>query len=135
MKKSLFMAVAMLVSSSAFAATDHYVLRDTDHNHVQHLKITSLNGEVIVSEDVDFEPNINEAGRPACTADVSGEAKKVSETELVLRKHLAGEKAVCELKIYLSPTGARVDQSDGCQNFAAGICHFTSDGKELIKIQ
>ncbi len=135
MKKSLFLAVAMLVSSNVFAVTDHYVLRDTDHNHVQHLKITSLNGEIIVSEDVDFEPTISEAGRPACSADVSGEAKKVAENELVLRKHLSGEKAVCELKIHLTPTGARVDQSDGCQNYAAGICHFTTDGKELIKIQ
>ena len=61
MKKSLFLAAAMLVSGGAFASADHYVLRDG--NHVQHLKITKINDEITVSADVDFEPNANEAGR------------------------------------------------------------------------
>ena len=123
----------MLVSGSVFATTDHYVLRNDSHIH--HLKITTVKGEVTVSTDVDFEPTAAETGREACTADVSGEAKAVSANEIVLRKHLVGEKAVCELKIHLTPTGATIDQSEGCTNFAAGICHFTSDGKELVKIQ
>ncbi len=50
----------MLVSGGAFAAADHYVLRDG--NHVQHLKITKTNDDITVSADVDFEPNANEAG-------------------------------------------------------------------------
>ena len=133
MKKSLFMAVALLVSSNVFAATDHYILKDDSHVH--HLKITTIKGETTVSTDVNFEPNAAEAGREACAADVSGEAKVVAANELVLRKHLAGEAAVCELKVHLSPTGAKIDQSEGCANFAAGICHFASDGKELVKVQ
>ncbi len=93
MKKSLFLTVALLVSGGVFASTDHYVLRDG--NHVQHLKITTVNNEITVSSDVDF----------------------------------------CELKVHLSPTGAKVEQSEDCRNFAAGICRFSSDGKELIKVK
>ena len=133
MKKSLFLVAAMLVSSSAFAATDHYILRDG--THVQHLKISTVKGEVTVAEDVDFEPNASEAGREPCSADVSGEAKTVAPNELVLKKHAAGQAAFCELKVHLSPTGAKVEQSEDCGNFAAGICRFSTDGKELIKVQ
>jgi hypothetical protein len=133
MKKSLFLVAALLVSGSAIAATDHYILRDG--NHVQHLKVTTVKGEVTVSEDVDFEANASETGRDACSADVSGEAKTVAANELVLKKHAAGQAAFCELKVHLSPTGAKVEQSDDCVNFAAGICRFSTDGKELIKVQ
>ena len=52
MKKSLFLVAAMLVSSNALAATDHYILRDGAH--VQHLKISTVKGEVTVAEDVDL---------------------------------------------------------------------------------
>lgn len=133
MKKMLFLVVAMLVSGSALAATDHYVLRN--ENHVHHLKITKVNDEITVSSDVDFEPNANEAGSSACSADISGEAKSVSDNEIVLKKHSGSEATYCELKIKLSPTGAKIEQSKDCDNFAAGICHFSSDGKELIKIK
>jgi hypothetical protein len=133
MKKSLFLTVAMMVSGGALAATDHYILRDG--NHVQHLKITTIKDDITVSADVDFEPNASEAGREPCSADVSGEAKSVAANELVMKKHLAGEASFCELKIHLSPTGAKIDQSDDCGNFAAGICRFSSDGKELIKVK
>ena len=61
MKKSLFLVATMLISGGAFAATDHYVLRDG--NHAQHLKITKINDDITVSADVDFEPNANEAGQ------------------------------------------------------------------------
>ena len=47
MKKSLFLVAAMLVSSNALAATDHYILRDGAH--VQHLKISTVKGEVTVA--------------------------------------------------------------------------------------
>ncbi|MGZ8947478.1 MAG: hypothetical protein ACXW1W_18890, partial [Methylococcaceae bacterium] len=91
------------------------------------------NDEITVSSDVDFEPNANEAGSSACSADISGEAKSVSDNEIVLKKHSGSEATYCELKIKLSPTGAKIEQSKDCDNFAAGICHFSSDGKELIK--
>ena len=133
MKKHLFLAIAMLVSSSAFAATDHFLLRDG--NHVQHLKITTVGDDITVSADVDFEPNAAEAGRHACSAQVSGEAKKVAENEIVMRRHIEGEKSICSLKVHLTPNGAKVEQSEECHYYAAGICHFTSDGKELLKIK
>ena len=133
MKKSLFLIAAMLVSSVASAATDHYVLRDG--NHVQHLKITKINDEVTVSADVDFEPNANEAGSKPCTGDISGEAKSLAANELVLKKHSESEATFCELKIHLTPTGAKVEQSKDCDNFTPGICHFSTDSKELVKIK
>jgi hypothetical protein len=133
MKKNLFLAIALLISTSTFAATDHYILRDG--NHVQHLKVTKVANDITVTADVDFEPNSAEAGRHACSGVVSGEAKSVSANELVLKKHIEGEARICTLKINLSETGAKVEQSPECSYFATGICHFTSDGKELLKIQ
>lgn len=133
MKKYLFLAIAMLVSGSAFATTEHYLLRDG--NHVQHLKITKLGDDITVSADVNFEPNATETGRHACSAEVSGEAKSVAENELVMKKRIEGETRFCTLKIHLTPNGAKLEQSDDCHYYAAGICHFTSDGKELLKIK
>jgi hypothetical protein len=133
MKKSLFLAVAMLISGGAFAATDHYILRDG--NHVHHLKITTLGDEITASTDVDFEPNAGEQGGSACSAAVSGEAKKVSDNELVLKKQIEGEARYCSVQIHLTPTGAKLEQSSDCTYYAAGICHFHSDGKELVKIK
>lgn len=133
MKKYVFLAAAMLISGSAFAVTDHYLLREG--NHVHHLKITKLNDKITVSTDVDFEPNPNETGTHACSAGVSGEAKSFGENELLMRKHIEGQADYCELKIKLSPNGAKIEQSTDCGHFAAGICHFSSDGKELVKLK
>ncbi|MDO9103633.1 MAG: hypothetical protein Q7U57_01595 [Methylovulum sp.] len=133
MKKKLFLAATLLISGSAFAATDHYMLRDG--NHVQHLKITQINDETIVSMDVDFEPNANEKDAHACTADISGEAKNVAENEWIMKKHSESEATYCELKIHLGQNSAKVEQSKDCDNFATGICRFSTDGKELVKIK
>jgi hypothetical protein len=133
MKKTLFLTIAMLVSGSAFAATDHYILRDG--NHVQHLKVTETNKEITVSADVDFEPNADEKDKHACSASISGEAKKMDKDKLILKKHSEVDASFCELKIHVSDTGAKIEQSKDCDNFAAGICHFSSDGKELVKIK
>jgi hypothetical protein len=132
MKKSLFLAIAMLVSGTAAAATDHYLLRDS--NHVHHLKVTKIGEDITATVDVDFEPNAGETGKP-CSADMSGEAKSVAENELVLKKHIEGEARICSVKIHLTPTGAKLEQSEECGYFAAGLCHFSSDGKELLKIK
>jgi hypothetical protein len=133
MKKSLFLAAAMLVSGGAFASADHYVLRDG--NHVQHLKITKINDEITVSADVDFEPNANEPDGKPCSGEVSGEAKSIAANELLLKKHSKSEATFCELKIHLTPNGAKVEQSKDCGNFAPGICRFSTDGKEMVKIK
>ena len=133
MKKSLFLAAAMLVSGGAFASADHYVLRDG--NHVQHLKITKTNDDIKVSADVDFEPNANEAGSKSCKGEISGEAKSVAANELVMKKRAESEAAVCELKVHLTTNGAKVEQSKDCDNFSPGICHFSTDGKEMVKIK
>jgi hypothetical protein len=133
MKKSLFLIIAMLISSNVFATTDHYVLRDG--NYIRHLKITKINDEYAVSTDVDFESAANEAGSDRCSADISGAAKSTGKNELVMKKHSESEASYCELKIQLSPNGAKVEQSKDCDNFAVGKCHFSSDGKELIRIR
>lgn len=132
MKKTLFITIAMLISGSAFASTEHYVLRDG--NHVQHLKITERNKEFTVTADVDFEPNSNEKGN-ACSATLSGEAKSTAEGKLVVKKHAESEASYCELNIQVSETGAKIEQSKDCDNFAVGICHFSSDDKELLKVK
>lgn len=133
MKRSVFLALALLVSGAAFASTDHYLLRD--ENHVHHLKITKIGDDVSVGMDVNFEPNAAETGRQPCSAEVSGDAKVVNENELVMKKQVEGEAKYCTLNIKLSPNGAKVEQSEDCGYFAAGICHFESDGKELVKIK
>lgn len=132
MKKNLFLVLAMLVSNVTFAGTDHYLLRDDTHVH--HLKVTTRGSEVIVETDVDFEPNASEAGKHACSAQIAGEAKTVSATELLLKKHIEGEAKVCSIKVLLSPNGAKIEQSAECGYFAAGLCHFDTDGKELNKM-
>ena len=133
MKKTLFLTIAMLVSGSAFAATEHYVLRDG--NHVHHLKVTETTKEINVSADVDFEPNADEKGKHACSASLSGEAKRMDKDKLIVKKHSESEATYCELKIHLTETGAKIEQSKDCDNFATGICHFSTDGKELVKVK
>lgn len=132
MKKSLF-CFALLISGSVLASTDHYVLRDGKHVH--HLKITQLGEEVTISSDVDFEPNADEKGSKACSADIADEAKKTGENTFRLKKQSEGEASYCVLDIQLSATGAKIEQSEDCNNFVTGICHFSSDGKELLKIK
>lgn len=132
MKKSLF-CFALLISGSVLASTDHYVLRDGKHVH--HLKITQLGEEVTISSDVDFEPNADEKGSKACSADIADEAKKTGENTFRLKKQSEGEASYCVLDIQLSATGAKIEQSEDCNNFVTGICHFSSDGKELVKVK
>lgn len=133
MKKKLLIVLAMLVSGTASAVTDHFVLRDG--SHVYHLKISAVGGDLTVSADVDFEPTASEKGMNACSAAVSGGAKMVSDTELVMRTQVTGEARYCSLDVLLTPKGAKVKQSEECGFFAAGICHFDTEGKELIKFQ
>ena len=133
MKKALLLAAAMLVSGNVWAFTDHYILRDG--SHVLHLKVTKVGDDAYASMDVNFEPNATEAGRAACSADISGDAKFVSENEVVMKKQIEGEARHCTLKISLSPTGAKVEQSADCGHYAAGLCHFSSEGKELLKVK
>jgi len=133
MKKTLLLTIAMLISGTSVAATDHYILRDG--NHVRHLKISKMNDEINVTADVDFEPNANEAGSSSCSAELKGKAKTVAENELVLKVHSESEASYCELKVHLSTDGAKIDQSPDCDNFVVGICRFSSDGKELLKIK
>jgi hypothetical protein len=134
MKRSLFLSLALCVSTSALATTDHYIRREG--NHVQHLKITKIGDEIDVYMDVDFEPTGSaEEGRKPCSAQISGEAKTVSDTQIVLKKQAEGEAHYCALTIDLSNEGAKVEQSTDCKYFVAGICHFNSEGRELVKIK
>jgi hypothetical protein len=132
MKKSLFLSVAMLVSGSAIGATDHYVLRDGDS--VRHLKVTQIKDDYTVTADVDFETSSKE-GSSHCSESISGKAKSAAGNELIMKKHAESEASFCELKIKLSPTGAKIDESKDCENFTANNCHFSSNDKELIKVK
>lgn len=133
MRKSLILAATLLASNSAFAVTDHYLLRDG--NHVQHLKITKIDDKITASADVNFEPNANETNAKACSGEVSGEGRMESDNVLFFKQHSVSEANSCELKVYLSPTGAKIEQSKHCDNFVTGICRFSSNGKELLKIK
>lgn len=134
MKKSLLLSVALLVSTNALASTDHYFRRDG--NHVQHLKITKIGEDIAVSMDVNFEPTGSaEEGRKPCSAEISGEGKMTGQNEIVMKKQAEGEAHYCLLKLNLTNDGVKVEQSDDCKYFAAGICHFESEGRELIKVK
>ncbi len=130
MKKSLFLAIALLTSGTAFAATDHYILRDGDY--VRHLKVIKFNDEYTVSAEVDYD---SAAGSEHCSADITGKAKSSGKDELLLKKHSESEASFCELKIQLTPNGAKIDESKDCDNFAVGKCRFSSEGKELVKVK
>ena len=66
---------------------------------------------------------------------ISGKAKSTGENELLMKKHSESEASFCELKIKLSPNGAKVEESKACDNFAVSKCHFSSGDKELIKVK
>lgn len=134
MKKILLATLALWVSSAALAGTEHYVRRDG--NHVQHLKITRIGDDINASMDVDFEPNgPAEADRKPCSAEVSGDAKSTGDNEITLRRQIEGEARHCSLKITFGAEGAKVEQSPECGYFVGGICHFDSEGKELIRVK
>ena len=129
MKKSLFLTISMLLSGNVFAATDHYVLHDGDT--VRHLKVTKIpNDDYVVSADVDFD---SAAEKAHCSETITGKAKSTGENELLLKKHSESEASFCELKIKLSPNGAKIEESKDCDNFTVKNCHFSSGDKELIK--
>ena len=132
MKKSLFLPLALLISGNALAATDHYVLRDGDF--VRHLKVTKTSDDFTVSANVDYE-STSKDGSTHCSEAISGKAKSTGENQLVLKKHSESEASFCELKIQLSPNGAKIEESKDCDNFTVSQCHFGTDGKELIKVK
>ncbi|MCX7092422.1 MAG: hypothetical protein NTY50_03065 [Methylobacter sp.] len=131
--KKLFLAMAVLISGNAFAATDHYVLHDGDY--VRHLKITKIKDDYTVSANVDFESSAQETNNVHCSETISGKAKSTSENELVLKKHSESEASFCELKVQLSPNGAKIEESKDCDTFTVSKCHFSSEGKELVKVK
>ena len=133
MKKILFLTLAMLVSGNVFAATDHYILRDG--NHVYHLKVTEINQEITVHADIDYEPSANETDKKACSVSLSAEAKRTDKNTLILKKHSGIDASFCELKIHITDTGEKIDRSEDCDKFTTGLCRFTNDGKELVKVK
>ena len=132
MKKTLFFIAAMFVSGTVLAGTDHYVL--LNGTFIQHLKITERNKEYQVKADVDFEPTAEDKGKQHCSASIEGEAK-LEKDVLILKKHSEVDATSCELKIQVTDTGAKVEQSKACDHFVTGICRFSTDGKELVKIK
>ncbi len=130
MRKNLFITIALLISGNTFAATDHYVLRDGDY--VRHLKVTKISDDYTVDADIDFE---SADGSAHCSESISGNAKSTGENELSLKKHSESAASFCELKIKLSPNGAKVEESKDCSTFTVSKCHFSSGDKELVKVK
>ncbi|TAN53780.1 MAG: hypothetical protein EPN21_00550 [Methylococcaceae bacterium] len=134
MKKIIYIALGMLLAGSANAGADHYLR--TVGTHVQHLKIVNeADGETHVSMDVDFEPGPNEQDAHACSVVIAGEAKKISDNELVLKKQSEGERHYCTLNITLQGEAAGVKQSDDCSYFLGHFCKFDSEGSTLKKVR
>ena len=133
MKKTIILALGLLFSTSVFASAEHYIRKDG--THVQHLKIIKQKGEVKVLLDVDFEPTGSETDKP-CSAEISGEAKVVSENELTLKKQAQGEAHYCELKILLKGDEAKIEETQDCVRYFTGdFCRFDSEGKVLTRIK
>ncbi len=132
MKKGLFITIALLVSGNVSAATDHYVLHDGDY--VRHLKVTKINDDYTVSANVDFDSTTKDSSTH-CSEAISGKAKSTGENELVLKKHSESEASFCELKIKLSPNGAKIEESKDCDTFTVSKCHYSSGDKELVKVK
>jgi len=133
MKKLAVFALSALFSASALAGADHYVRKEG--GLTQHLKVSKMKGETKVMVDVDYEPGTAGEGQ-ACSEDFAGEAKVVSENELVLKKQAQGEAHYCQLTVHLSGDEAKIDASPDCAAYFSGQnCHFGSDGKALTKIK
>jgi hypothetical protein len=133
MKKFAVFALSALFSATALAGADHYVRKEG--GLTQHLKVSKIKREVNVMVDVDYEPAAGDAGQP-CSEDFAGEAKAVSENELVLKKQAQGEAHYCQLTIHLSGDEAKIDDSADCASYFSGqYCRFGSDGKALTKIK
>ncbi|MGR9087192.1 MAG: hypothetical protein ACU841_08970 [Gammaproteobacteria bacterium] len=133
MKKLFLFAASLFFYDTAMAVTDHYLLREG--NHVQHLKITRINDKIMASADVNFEANPDEPNAIPCSGEVSGDARMEGDNLLVFKQHSVSEANYCELRVELSENGAAIKQSKHCDNFVTGICRFSSNGKELVKIQ
>lgn len=135
MKRWAIFAGAALLGNAAFASTDHYVRRDG--LHVQHLKITKIGDEVKAAMDVDFEPSDAEAARGVkpCSAEVEGEVRTISATELTFREQVPEERRYCEIHVTLSGDEARTSESKECAYFLANFCRFDSEGKPLLRVK
>lgn len=136
MKKAIILGLAAgLAGGVASASTEHYVRHDGAH--VQHLKITKLGDEIRAVMDVDFEPTAAEAGQGVkpCSAEVEGEGKMISETELVFKEQIPEERRYCEVRVKLSGDEARTSESKECGYFLAHFCRFDSEGKALLRVK
>ena len=135
MKRAMLLTCAVMATSHAYATTDHYLRRDG--GHVQHLKITTIGDEIDAAMDVDFEPTPEEAARgfKPCSVDVEGEAKKIGDKVILLKKQIPGEAHYCSVEITLDGDAAKTKQSQECRYFLANFCKFDSEGKALLKIK
>lgn len=135
MKRLVLLALTGLAANAAYASTEHYVRKDG--LHVQHLKITRTGDEIRAAMDVDFEPTPVEAsnGVKPCSVEVEGEARMISENELVFKEQVPEERRYCEVRVTLSGDEARTSESKDCGYFLANFCRFDSEGKALIRVK
>ncbi|QXP83557.1 hypothetical protein [Methylococcus sp. Mc7] len=134
MKRVSAAVVGLLFSANVFAVAQHYVRQDG--GHVQHMKINEVGDEIHVEVDVDFEPvgSVDKGKRP-CSHTIDGNADKVADNELVLKKQVESETRYCELKIHLKGDAAVIEQSKDCDYFLGTYCKFASEGKPLLLVK
>ncbi|MDD2770096.1 MAG: hypothetical protein PHT19_15325 [Methylococcus sp.] len=134
MKRISAVILGLLFSANVFAVAQHYVRQDG--GHVQHMKINKVGDDINVEVDVDFEPagGVDEGKRP-CSHEVAGNAEKIAENELVLKKQVESEARYCELKIHLKGDAAVLEQSKDCEYFLGTYCKFASEGKPLALVK
>lgn len=134
MRKIAYLFIGLFFASAVNADVEHY-LRSAG-SHVQHMKIvTDKNGDKHVRMDVDFVPSASDKNQNNCSVEIAGEAKKVSENELVVRKQSEGERRYCTLNIILQGDAATVKQSEDCGYFLGHLCKFDSEGETLKKVR
>ncbi|MEY2701203.1 MAG: hypothetical protein RIQ52_1958, partial [Pseudomonadota bacterium] len=103
--------------------------------HVQHLRIHNQGKEVHVSMDVDFEPNgAEEENFKSCSHEIAGEAHRVADNELVVKRQADGEAHYCQLHIQLNGDAAVVEQSKDCVYFLGSFCRFDTQGQSLKRV-
>jgi len=133
MKKFAVFVLSAVVSGTALAGADHYVRKQG--GLIQHLKVSKMKSDVSVMVDVDYEPASGEPGQ-ACSESFSGQAKVVSDSELVLKRQAQGEAHYCQLTVRLGDDEAKIEESDDCAAYFSGeFCRFGTGGKALTKIK
>jgi len=124
----------MLVSGSALAATDHYVLRDG--NHVQHLKDYKNQWWDFSKRRRQFLNRMPTklAANPV-PAKFQVKPRVWLQTNWLWKSVLKAKRLFVSWRFILAQLVPRLKQSKDCDNFGSGYLPLLYNGKELIKVK